>query len=203
MTNLFFKPTRMYREYHILNSIDKNTAVTQRQLSDALETAVSLIHNDLEIIEREGYIKREHIHQTKVNYRLTRKGLERKRYLDLTYYHSSQKLYETAKENLTRFLKSLIQKGFKKVFLYGAGEVSSMMLTCIQEVKISLTILGIIDDDTDKHKDLLDVPIYPLDQALNLTHDGILIASVAYHDTMVKKLLDSNYDTQKIIRYFN
>lgn len=203
MDNLFFKPTRIYREFHILNSIDKNTAVTQRQLSDALETVVSLIHQDLEVLEREGYIKKEHIHSTKVKYRLTRKGLERKRYLDLSYYHSSQKLYDLAKDNLTRFLKSLIDKGFKKVFLYGAGEVSSMMLNCIQEAKTSLVILGIIEDDSNKLDKASDFPIYSLNKALNLPHDGILIASYAYRDLMIQKLLDDKYDPEKIIHYFS
>ena len=191
----------MYREFHILDHIDKNTAVTQRQLSDALETAVSLINNDLETIEQQGYIKKDYIHQTKVKYTLTKKGLERKRYLDLTYYSSSQKLYDHAKDNLKRFMESLIDKGFLKLLLYGAGEVSQIILTCINEQLTPLTVVGIIEDDPDKHQSK-GVPILDLDQALDLEHDGILIASYTYRDVMIDKLLKQDYSLDRIIHYF-
>ena len=203
MDNLFFKATKMYREYYILNRIDKETAVTQRQLSDALETAVSLIHSDLTEFEKKGLIQKDHIYQTKVNYTLTKRGLERKRFLDLTYYNSSQKLYDYAKDTLKRFMHSLIQKGFYRLLLYGAGEVSQMMLTCIRENQTALSVVGIIDDDASKQSESHNVSIINLKEALKLPHDGILIASYAYHEQMIKKLLALNYSNDKIIRYFS
>jgi transcriptional regulator with XRE-family HTH domain len=46
--NSFFKPTPLYKEFMILDLIEKNKDITQRQMSDHIGVAVSMINQYLD-----------------------------------------------------------------------------------------------------------------------------------------------------------
>ena len=46
--NKFFKPTVLYKEYMILDMIEKNPLVTQRQMSKEIGIAVSMVNDYLD-----------------------------------------------------------------------------------------------------------------------------------------------------------
>ena len=46
--NRFFKPTILYKEYMILDMIEKNSKITQREMSQAIGIAVSMINDYLD-----------------------------------------------------------------------------------------------------------------------------------------------------------
>jgi DNA-binding MarR family transcriptional regulator len=49
--NSFFKPTPLYKEFMILDLIEKNKDITQRQISDEIGVAVSQINQYLDEYE--------------------------------------------------------------------------------------------------------------------------------------------------------
>lgn len=199
----FYKPTKTYREYHLLDTIENTTEITQRQLSQMLNTTVSIIHDDLEACVQAGYIFKKHIHKTKAVYQVTPLGLERKKYLNLAYYDAAQKLYDEAKKHLDKFLLELHAKNYHRLVLYGAGEVASMMLRAMRESTVSFHIQAIFDDDTHKQGTTLeDIRIEPFSRLDDTTYDGILVASYAHNQTLYDQLLNAHYPDTKIIRYF-
>lgn len=50
--NSFFKPTALYKEFMILDLIEKNKDITQRQISQEIEIAVSLVNEYLDEYEK-------------------------------------------------------------------------------------------------------------------------------------------------------
>jgi predicted transcriptional regulator len=46
--NAFFKPTVLYKEFLILDLIEKNKDITQRQMAEALGVAVSMVNHYLD-----------------------------------------------------------------------------------------------------------------------------------------------------------
>ena len=85
----FFKPTNLYKEYMILDLIEKNKDITQRDLASHLGIAVSMVNLLLDGIERDGYLRRKK-HTTKtVEYILTKKGIERRKVLNIGFLSSS------------------------------------------------------------------------------------------------------------------
>ena len=74
----FFKPTNLYKEYMILDLIEKNKDITQRELATHLGVAVSMVNLLLDRIEKEGFIKRKKYTSKTVEYILTKKGIERR-----------------------------------------------------------------------------------------------------------------------------
>ena len=203
--NLFFKPTALYREFMILDLIEKDSKITQRAMSTAIGVAVSLVNSYLDEYEDKGLIKRKYISTKNVEYFITKKGRERKKVLNIGYLNSAQILYNSAKENIEKFLVQIEQKGYKNILLYGAGEVAEMMLHTLKSSKnVSINAKAIIDDDPTKvGSKLVDVPIISRAQVSNYPHDGILISSYTNNARIFEKLSLSNYPKNKIIQFFD
>jgi len=61
LLNNFFKPTLLYKEFMILDLIEKDSNITQREISKAINVAVSMVNNYLNEYEEEGLIIRKKI----------------------------------------------------------------------------------------------------------------------------------------------
>jgi FlaA1/EpsC-like NDP-sugar epimerase len=203
--NSFFKPTMLYKEFMILDLIEKNKDITQRVIADQIGVAVSMINAYLEEYEQKGYIKRKYLSTKTVEYFMTKNGKERRKLLNIWYFKSSQIVYQSAKDNIISFLNLIIERGFKKILLYGAGEVAEIMLQVIQnDETIPLQIVAIVDDDHNKLGEVIvNKIIISNDQIADYQHDGILISSYTHHKSIYEKLLKKQYDVNKIIQFFD
>ncbi|MDY0277007.1 MAG: winged helix-turn-helix transcriptional regulator [Acholeplasma sp.] len=202
--NQFFKPTVLYKEYMILDMIEKNPNITQREMSQAIGIAVSMTNFYLDTYEKNKLIIRKK-HSTKtVEYFVTKKGSERRKLLNIWYLKSSHNVYLSAKDNITSFLNQIIEKGFKKILLYGAGEVAEIMLQVMNENnQLPLKVIAIVDDNESRQHDMiLNIPIINRDNIKNYDHDGILISSYKHHEIIRKNLMEINYPIKQIIEFF-
>ena len=203
--NSFFKPTLLYKEFMILDLIEKDANITQREISKTIGVAVSMINSYLDMYEKDGLIRRKK-HSTKtVEYFVTKKGIERRKLLNIWYLKSSHKVYLSAKDNIALFLNQVINKGFKSILLYGAGEVAEIILDIIRNDKaITLEIQAVVDDDSQKeNKSLLEKKIVNPNRINDYVHDGILVSSYTHHATIRNRLIESGYDLNKIIQFFD
>jgi len=203
--NLFFKPTPLYKEFMILDLIEKNKNITQREISQAIGVAVSMVNNYLVEYEEKGLIKRNYISTKTVEYFITKNGLERRKLLNIWYLKSSHMVYSSAKDNIISFINQIIEKGFKNILFYGAGEVAEIMLQVMNDdEKIPLKVLAVIDDDPKKlHEIIVNLPIIQTTEINKFNHDGILISSYKHHESIHKKLINLNYPTERIIHFFD
>ncbi len=203
--NSFFKPTPLYKEFMILDLIEKNKNITQREMSIAIGSAVSMVNNFLDEYEQKGYIKRKYLSTKTVEYFVTKNGKERRKLLNIWYFKSSQIVYQSAKDNIISFLNQIIERGFKKILLYGAGEVAEIMLQVIQsDERIPLEIVAVVDDDHSKLDEVIvNKKIISNNQIPDYQHDGILISSYTHHKSIYEKLLKKQYNVNKIIQFFD
>jgi len=202
--NSFFKPTLLYKEFMILDLIEKDANITQRELSKNIGVAVSMINAYLDSFEKKGLIKRKK-HSTKtVEYFVTRRGSERRKLLNINYLNASLDVFKSAKENIVMFVHQFLEKGYRNIYLYGAGEVAEIFLESIStDNELPIKILGVIDDDLKKQgRFLLKSEIISLSRALDYEHDGILISSYTNRVQMVNNLKLRNYNEKKIIHFF-
>lgn len=202
--NQFFKPTVLYKEYMILDMIEKNPNITQREMSKTIGIAVSMINDHIDQYEKDKLIKRKK-HTTKtMEYFVTKKGSERKKVLNIGYLSSSQKLYNSAKENIERFLIQIEERDYKNIILYGAGEVAQILLNAIDSRNENhINIVALIDDDTSHHGTKLNNrTIIDRSQVGMYKHDGILISSYIHREKMFENLRMQNYDLTKVLNFF-
>jgi DNA-binding MarR family transcriptional regulator len=203
--NLFFKPTIQYRTFLILDSIEKNKDITQRELSKEVGVAVSMINAYLNDYEKEGLIKKDYQSTKTVYYYLTKRGIEKKKVLNIGYLNSSLGVYNKAKKNIIDFLDQIIVKGYRNILLYGAGEVAEILLQTIAlNHEFPVNVICVIDDDVEKQgKLIVSKKIESLDFINNIKHDGILISSYTNNKKIIDKLKAKNYDSKKIIEFFD
>ena len=203
--NSFFKPTALYKEFMILDLIEKDAHITQRGIAKSIGVAVSFVNNYLDAYEKKGLILRKYKSTKTVEYFVTKKGIERKKVLNISYLNAALKVYKSAKLNIVKFINQVIEKGFKNILLYGAGEVAEILLqSIISDKDIPIKIIGIIDDDTDKQNHtLLNTRIISIDDIKNIHHDGILISSYTNNDLILSKLRQLKYDNKKILQFFD
>jgi len=201
---IFFKPTALYKEYMILDLIEKDSHITQRKISSAIDTSVSLVNEYLEDFEKKGYIKRNYQSSKTVEYVITISGVERKKVLNIGFLKSSQTIYNTAKENISKFLDQIVKRGFKKILLYGAGEVAEIILNVMSSNFLyDYLINAVIDDDPSKiGSELVGLPIISKEAIKSYFHDGILISSYKHHGKIKNNLLAMGYPGDQIIEFF-
>ena len=203
--NQFFKPTVLYKEYMILDMIEKNANTTQREISKAIGIAVSMVNDYLDKYEKNGLIKRNYLSTKNVEYIITKKGIERKKVLNIRYLKSTHSIYQSAKDNIFNFLNQIIKLGFKKILLYGAGEVAEIILQVLDDnTNIPLDVIAVIDDDkTKKQTTFVNLPVIDINEINKYHHDGILISSYTHNETIYKKLISINYPKERIIQFFS
>jgi FlaA1/EpsC-like NDP-sugar epimerase len=203
--NSFFKPTLLYKEFMILDLIEKESNITQREISNTIGVAVSMINTYLDDYEKKRLIKKKKHSSKTVEYFVTKKGVERKKLLNIWYLKSSHEVYLSAKDNIIKFLNQIIDKGFKKILLYGAGEVAEIMLQVMNDDNnIPLEVLAVIDDDVSKQNDIIvNKPVIGTEQIKSFDHDGILVSSFKHHETINNKLNLIKYNKNNIINFFD
>lgn len=135
MNNNFFKYTPIFKEFMLLDLIEKDSNITQRALSNIIGSSVSMINTYIEENEKKGYLERVYKSNKNLEYKITKKGIERKRLLNIEYLKSSHSIYLSAKDNIIKFINQIVDKGYKKIFLYGAGEVAEILLSVLDDNK--------------------------------------------------------------------
>jgi len=202
--NQFFKPTVLYKEYMILDMIEKNPNITQREMSKTIGIAVSMVNDHIDEYENNGLVKRKKHSTKKVEYLVTKKGVERRKILNIGYLNFTKDLYFQAKENFEKFLAKFKEKGFNDILLYGAGEVAEMIIHTIMTSKTNeVNVLAVIDDDFNKIKSKIgNYIIVPKECIHDYKHDGILISTYNRKDEIKSKLFEIDYPVEKIIEFF-
>lgn len=203
--NSFFKPTTIYKEFMILDLIEKDANITQRRISELVDISVSMVNYYVDDYEKAGYITRKYQSTKTVKYLITKIGIERRKLLNIWYLQSAHSVYMSAKNNITMFLNQIIEKGFKDILLYGAGEVAEIILQSMNDdMTIPLHVKAVIDDDlTKKGQVVVNLPIIDTHQIHDYKHDGILVASYKHHNAINKHLKDLDYPQHKIINFFD
>ena len=201
---IFFKSTPLYKEYLLLEAVEKNSNITQRELSHILSVAVSMINEYLDKVEKNGYIIKNYKSSKDVEYIITDSGKERVKLLNIQYLKSALSIHNAARKDITTFIEHVIEKGFKNIILYGAGDVSEIILQTLEfDRRLKINIVGIVDDAADKQNiDLYDIKVTEPNSIFNIDHDGVLVSSYLHQNTIENNLDKLKYDKKKIIRLF-
>lgn len=204
MSKNYFNPAPLYKEYIILDLIYNNKVITQRDISVNANISLAMVNKYLDDYELAGYLKRSYLSKKMVEYIITAKGIERMRVLNIGYLSHAQKMYKKAKEQIKTFILKMIEKGYKDIVLYGAGEVAEIILQTINDDnKIPINIISLVDDDINKQgKMIVNTKIESNETILKTKHDCVMISSYTNYQVIYNKLIDMNYNKNKIEYFF-
>lgn len=201
----FFSPTSKLKELLLLQHIEKKADTTQQEIAKVIDGAPSMVNVYINKLEEKAYLERDYKSAKVVYYNITPEGVKRKNFLSITYFNELLQLYRLAGDNIERFLVKLEEKGYKNIYLYGAGEVAETLLGVIKDRKDkALRVLGLIDDNKEKQKvELLGYKIISIDEIKEEDHDGVVITSYTFEDEIMDKLEKVGYPEDKIERFFS
>lgn len=203
MEDVMFIPSQKYKELLFLDTLSKSKDLTQRDLAQKVFVSHTMVNKYMDMFEENGLIKRTYLSSKTVKYSITDKGEIRRKELYMHYLKSSMDIFNNASKDCIDFLNRLVVNGYKKILLYGAGEVGGILLYTFRNALIdNLDILAIIDDDNKKIGNrLLDIDIININAINKYDYDGILISSYTNKDIIKKKLENLEILKNKIIEY--
>lgn len=201
----FFNPTSEYKELQLLQYIEKKPEATQKEVATIINGAASMVNVYINELEEKGYLIRDYQSPKVVFYRITGEGVKRKNYLAFSYLRELIDLYGLAKNSVEDSVKSIVDKGYKNVLLYGAGEVAETIIAVVRDKMDSgLNILGIIDDEQEKiGTEMLGYRIIARESIGEIGHDAVIITSYSFEDEISGKLVEVGYPGDRVVRFFS
>lgn len=194
----FLKVTRDYRVLLTIHAIHNNGSLSQRQISKIISSSLSMTNEYINYLSNEGYIIKSG--DSNLKYYLTEAGLK---YLNSS---SFSLLKEVSSYNIfaTMFVKGVLNKvkndGFKKIVLYGAGEISKIISEYIINYEFPELVISkyVVDKPSENVKKLNGIDVSGI-ELLDLAHDECVIVA---HNTDWNELLQKVNDLKLDINYF-
>lgn len=186
-----FKPSERMRDLQLLEEIEKNPKISQRELSNRFGVALGVTNACIKRMATRGLIKLKGIPPRRIAYYLTPKGFTEKANLTLRFFSYNIRHYSEMKKQISKRLLEIQNSGVKRVAFYGVSDEMEVAYITLQGLKMEL--VGILDDGppADK-KRIFNHPIFPVRGARDLRLDAILITAISDREKKIKKLAGMN-----------
>jgi len=201
----FFNLTSELKILLLLEQIQSSNKITQNKLARYIHSAPSMINTYVKQLEKEGFLVKNKKTKRDVEYIITKKGIERKNYLLVTYMNELIELYNLTKINIELFVKNLIKRNYRKCVFYGAGETAKVIIKVIKDMpKLDFKLLFLIDDDINKQgKNFEGYGVFNNEKLKECDIDAVITTSCVYEKKIRDKLRKLNYPEEKIVSFFN
>jgi len=158
----------------ILESIEKEPVITQRDLASELDIALGLTNAYIKRLCKKGYIKVKNLSGKKIKYILTVKGFTEKAKLTYRYMHHSFEHIKEIKSAIEKNYQKMLQDNVKKILIWGDGELAELCFIILSRLPIEIT--GFVSFNKDI-KQLNQTKLYRKDEIDNLDFDAVLVAT--------------------------
>jgi ribosomal protein S25 len=172
-----FKPSEEIRDLRLLEELEKNPIVSQRNLSHKFGIALGVTNACLKRMARKGLIRIRGFNHKKIGYYLTRKGLAEKARLTVHLISYIVQHYSELKKIISQRLLEMQHDGLQRIVFYGVSDEMEVAYITLQGVNLKL--VGIVEDDEKiTPRIIFGYEIEPVSRIQELKPDGILITSL-------------------------
>jgi DNA-binding MarR family transcriptional regulator len=188
MGNLdLFRPPQEIRELSLLQELEKNPIVSQRELSSKFGIALGVTNACLKRMVRRGWIRISSLNHHKIGYFLTPKGFTEKAKLTLHLISWTVQHYSTLKDIIGERLLEMQNKGVERIVFYGVSDEMEIAYVTLQG--LNLKLVGIVEDEEKMNrKEVFGFELKRLNQIEILKPDAVLITSLTGQDEKKEKL---------------
>ena len=135
------------RELEILERLENNGHLTQRDLSKEVGIALGLVNHLLKKMVTKGWIKIKNIDSKKIRYLITPEGAREKSSLLYKRAESTIHFYLEAKRVIKDKVIHLKNEGIEDVSIYGINHISEVLFIVLKELGLELT--HVVDDSKE------------------------------------------------------
>ena len=135
------------RELEILERLESNGHLTQRDLSKEVGIALGLVNHLLKKMVTKGWIKIKNIDAKKIRYLITPEGAKEKSSLLYKRVESTIHFYLEAKRVIKDKVIHLKNEGIEGVSIYGINHISEVLFIVLKELGLELAY--VVDDNKE------------------------------------------------------
>ena len=135
------------RELEILERLENNGHLTQRDLSKEVGIALGLVNHLLKKMVTKGWIKIKNIDAKKIRYLITPEGAMEKSSLLYKRIESTIHFYLDAKRVIKEKIVHLKNEGMEDVSIYGINHISEILFIVLKELDLKLA--HVVDDNKE------------------------------------------------------
>jgi DNA-binding Lrp family transcriptional regulator len=193
-----FKPSERMRDLRLLEEIEQNPRVSQRELSHKFGIALGVTNACIKRMARRGLIRLKGFPPRRIAYYVTPKGFAEKSKLTLHFLSYNIQHYAEMKKLISKKLLEMQADGVKRVLLYGVGDEMEVAYITLQGVNLSLVGIG-DEDEKNWGKIIFGYRVAGSKELRSLKADAVLITSTKDRDLFAKNLMkERGWDSIKI-----
>ncbi len=162
------------RELKILEKIENDGHLTQRDLSREVGIALGLVNHLLKKMVRKGWVKIKNIDAKKIRYLVTPEGAREKSSLLYKRVESTIHFYLEAKRVIKEKVQHLENEGVKSVSIYGINHVAEVLFIVLKELGLRLDC--VVDNDKDG-EEWFGYKVIDMDEFLKSNNNVLILAS--------------------------
>jgi DNA-binding MarR family transcriptional regulator len=182
-----FKPSDGMRDLRLLEELERNPIVSQRELSHKFDIALGVTNACLKRMARKGLIRIRGLNHRKIGYYLTPKGFAEKAKLSFHLISYIVQHYSELKKIISQRLLDMQGDGLQRIVFYGVSDEMEVAYITLQGVNLKL--VGIVEDDEKMiPRIILGYEIEPVSRVQELKPDGILITSLTENEQKRERL---------------
>lgn len=175
------------RDLRLLEELERNPIVSQRELSHKFDIALGVTNACLKRMARKGLIRIRGLNHRKIGYYLTPKGFAEKAKLSFHLISYIVQHYSELKKIISQRLLDMQGDGLQRIVFYGVSDEMEVAYITLQGVNLKL--VGIVEDDEKMiPRIILGYEIEPVSRVQELKPDGILITSLTENEQKRERL---------------
>ncbi len=179
------------RELEILERLEGNGYLTQRDLSREVGIALGLVNHLLKKMVKKGWVKIKNIDSKKIRYLITPEGAREKSSLLYKRVESTIHFYLEAKKVIKEKIVHLKNEGIEDVSIYGINHISEVLFIVLKELDLELNS---VVDEKKEGKEWFGYKVIGMDQFVKSNTSVLILASFD------KKEIDSFYKEQENVK---
>ncbi len=183
----YLKPSKQTRVLAILDSLADNSGMSQYELGRRLNLSGAMINQYLKWLQEDKLVEFFPVNGKSYRYVLTGQGEEKRRRLFSDYSCETIQLYTSVKNFIIQKIRPLMDKGRRRVALFGASETCEVVLSALRDVDLSVIVL--LDNDPRKHGSIFHGHVICAPSMLEQVEcDAVIITSFG-HQTEISEQL--------------
>ena len=180
------------RELEILERLENNGHLTQRELSKEVGIALGLVNHLLKKMVKKGWIKIKNIDAKKIRYLITPEGAREKSSLLYKRVESTIHFYLEAKRVIKDKVIHLKNEGVKDVSIYGINHISEVLFIVLKELRLELDA---VVDEKKEGEEWFGYKVIGMEQFMKSNTSVLIFASID------KEKIDSFCKEQKNVKF--
>ena len=190
-----------YRELRLLQELEEDPEVSQRDLSQRLGIALGLTNTMIRNLVKKGSIRATQAGWRRWLYAITPEGFSHKLRLTVTYVRRVLDDYGKVRQVLRQELAPLALHQESRIALYGTGEFAELVFLGLKEVGIEE--IDIYSPNFLTSPRFLGMPVRNSDSLQSGYYDKIVIAYLQDSETAVKTLTKHGLPSEELVSFFS